>query len=66
MESGHEEGMRPLHKDLGKLISEGTITADEALTLLPGIKEMDLTAAHPAEAKQTIVERVNRAIKEMG
>ena len=66
MESGQEDGMKPLHKDLERLISEGTITADEALMLLPGVKGVDLTGIHPAETKQTIIERFNRAIKEIG
>lgn len=66
MENGQEAGMKPLHKELERLISEGTITAEEALMLLPGIKEADLTAIRPAETKQTIIERFNRAIKEIG
>ncbi len=67
MESGREDGMKLMHKDLEKLISDGTITAEEALTLVPGIKDAE-AKANATEAKQTaqtVKERVTKLLKDM-
>jgi twitching motility protein PilT len=63
MESGREDGMRLLHKDLERLISEGSITAEEALTLTTGTKEAEALTKKAEESRQTVRERVKKATR---
>jgi twitching motility protein PilT len=65
MESRPEDGMRLLHKDLERFVSDGTITVEEALTLTTGTKEAEAFTKKAEESMQTLRERVNKALREM-